>query len=62
MGSAHIGLDFPGRSRFSLETGFERNYQSTMCMPVWDIDLTSGPRDIHVKLFVNGLNSHNDVQ
>ncbi len=44
------------------ETGFERNYQSTMCMPVWDIDLTSGPRDIHVKLFVNGLNSHNDVQ
>lgn len=44
------------------ETGFERNYQSTMCMPVWDIDLTGGPRYIHIKLEVNGLNSHNDLR
>jgi len=44
------------------ETGFERNYQSTMCMPVWDIDLTAGPRNIQIKLLVNGLNSHNDIQ
>jgi len=44
------------------ETGFERNYQSTMYMPVWDIDLTGGPRYIHIKLEVNGINSHNDLQ
>ena len=44
------------------ETGFERNYQSTMYMPVWDIDLTGGPRYIHIKLEVNGINSHNDIQ
>jgi 4-alpha-glucanotransferase len=44
------------------ETGFERNYQSTMCMPVWEVDLTGGPRYIHIKLEANGLNSHNDLQ
>jgi alpha-amylase len=44
------------------ETGFERNYQSTMCMPVWEVDLTAGPRKIHIKLVVNGISSHNDVQ
>jgi hypothetical protein len=44
------------------ETGFERNYQSTMCMPVWEVDLTDGPRKIHIKLVVNGISSHNDVQ
>ena len=25
------------------ETGFECNYQSTMCMPIWEIDLSGGP-------------------
>jgi hypothetical protein len=44
------------------ETGFERNYQSTMCMPVWDIDLTNGSRAIHLKLTVNGINRNNDLQ
>jgi alpha-amylase len=44
------------------ESGFERNYQSTMCMPIWEVDLTSGPRTIHIKLGVNGLNSRNDIQ
>lgn len=43
------------------ETGFERNYQSTMCMPLWDIDLKDGPRTIHIKLILNGLSSHNDL-
>jgi alpha-amylase len=44
------------------ETGFERNYQSTMCMPIWEVDLTTGPRTIHIKLGVNGISSHNDIQ
>jgi alpha-amylase len=44
------------------ETGFERNYQCTMCMPVWDIDLTAGPKDIHIKLLINGFDSRNDIQ
>ena len=44
------------------ETGFERNYQSTMYMPIWDVDLTSGSRAIHIKLSVNGFNSYNNLQ
>ncbi len=32
------------------EHGFERNYQSTMLMPVWEINLADGPRNIHIKL------------
>jgi alpha-amylase len=44
------------------ETGFERNYQSTMCMPIWEVDLTTGPRTIHIKLGVNGISNHNDIQ
>jgi len=44
------------------ETGFERNYQSTMCMPIWDIDLTRGSRAIQIKLSVNGFGSNNDIQ
>ena len=32
------------------EQGFERNYQSTMIMPIWPVDLTQGPREIHIKL------------
>ncbi len=35
------------------ESGFERNYQSTMLMPVWDIDLSKGPRRIKIKLQLN---------
>ncbi|OPY79209.1 MAG: Alpha-amylase 1 [Syntrophorhabdus sp. PtaU1.Bin153] len=44
------------------ETGFERNYQSTMCMPVWGIDLTAGSRSIRMKLQVNGISSYNHLQ
>lgn len=44
------------------ETGFERNYQSTMCMPIWEVDLTAGPRVIHIKLVVDGISSHNNIQ
>jgi alpha-amylase len=43
------------------ESGFERNYQSTMCMPMWDIDLTNGPRNIHIELSVDGLGSNNHI-
>jgi alpha-amylase len=43
------------------ERGFERNYQSTMCMPVWDIDLSSGPRHIHIELAVNGIDSNYNI-
>ncbi|MHB8110619.1 MAG: alpha-amylase/4-alpha-glucanotransferase domain-containing protein [Syntrophorhabdaceae bacterium] len=32
------------------ENGFERNYQSTMVMPVWQTDLSEGPRNISVKM------------
>jgi hypothetical protein len=32
------------------ETGFEKNYQSTMVMPVWEIDLTGGSRKITLQL------------
>jgi 4-alpha-glucanotransferase len=32
------------------ESGFERNYQSTMVMPVWELDLTGGPGHIQIKL------------
>ena len=32
------------------EQGFERNYQSTMIMPIWPVDLTQGPREIRIKL------------
>jgi alpha-amylase len=35
------------------ESGFERNYQSTMFMPVWDINLSEGPRKITIKLQLN---------
>jgi alpha-amylase len=44
------------------ESGFERNYQSTMCMPIWDIDLTGGPRTIHIKLRIDGFSSHHHLQ
>jgi 4-alpha-glucanotransferase len=44
------------------ETGFERNYQSTMCMPIWEVDLTAGPKAIHIKLAVHGISSHNNIQ
>lgn len=32
------------------ENGFERNYQSTMVMPVWQADLSKGPKIIHLKM------------
>jgi 4-alpha-glucanotransferase len=32
------------------EQGFERNYQSTMIMPIWPVNLTQGPKEIHIKL------------
>jgi 4-alpha-glucanotransferase len=35
------------------ESGFERNYQSTMFMPVWNIDLSKGPQKIMIKLQLN---------
>ncbi|NLW34783.1 MAG: DUF1926 domain-containing protein [Syntrophorhabdus aromaticivorans] len=44
------------------ETGFERNYQSTMCMPIWEVDLAAGPRSIRMKLQVNGIGSNNHLQ
>ncbi|MCX5811254.1 MAG: DUF1926 domain-containing protein [Proteobacteria bacterium] len=35
------------------ESGFERNYQSTMFMPVWDINLSEGPKRIRMKLHLS---------
>lgn len=32
------------------ENGFERNYQSTMIMPVWRVNLADGARNIHITL------------
>ena len=32
------------------EQGFERNYQSTMIMPIWDVDLSRGPKEIYISL------------
>ena len=32
------------------EHGLERNYQSTMLMPVWEIYLAAGPRNVHIRL------------
>ena len=32
------------------ENGFERNYQSTMVMPVWPVNPGDGARDIHITL------------
>jgi len=32
------------------EEGFERNYQSTMIMPIWPVDLTQGPKEIRITL------------
>ncbi len=32
------------------EQGFERNYQSTMIMPIWPVDLIQGPREIKIRL------------
>lgn len=32
------------------EQGFERNYQNTMFMPAWEIDLSSGPKNIQMKM------------
>ena len=32
------------------ENGFERNYQSTMLMPVWEINLADGPGRIRINL------------
>ncbi|MCX5806987.1 MAG: DUF1926 domain-containing protein [Proteobacteria bacterium] len=35
------------------ESGFERNYQSTMFMPVWGINLSEGPKRITIRLQLN---------
>ncbi len=32
------------------ESGFEKNYQSTMVMPLWEIDLIGGPKHIQIRL------------
>lgn len=44
------------------ESGFERNYQSTMCMPVWEIDTSTGLRNIHIELSVHGLSNNYNIQ
>jgi hypothetical protein len=32
------------------EQGFERNYQSTMIMPIWPVDLSQGSKEIRITL------------
>jgi 4-alpha-glucanotransferase len=43
------------------ENGFERNYQSTMVMPVWSMDLRSGPKRLGMRLELHGIGHHNDL-
>jgi 4-alpha-glucanotransferase len=43
------------------ESGFERNYQSTMVMPLWEIDLSGGPMRIEVRLALHDIGSHNNL-
>lgn len=40
------------------EQGFERNYQSTMIMPIWSVDLTQGPKEIRITL---GLRQFHEI-
>ncbi|MCX7858189.1 MAG: DUF1926 domain-containing protein [Deltaproteobacteria bacterium] len=44
------------------EEGFERNYQSTMLMPLWEIDLKDGEKSFQIELKINGLCYNNDLQ
>ena len=44
------------------ENGFEKNYQSTMLMPLWDIDLMGGVKNIQMKLHLHGISSNNNSQ
>ncbi len=39
------------------ENGFERNYQSTMIMPVWAVDLAGGPMHIQLKLRLDRIHT-----
>jgi hypothetical protein len=38
------------------EQGFERNYQSTMIMPIWPVDLSQGSKEIRIKLRLHQTN------
>jgi alpha-amylase len=44
------------------ESGFEKNYQSTMLMPVWYVDLAKESKRIQMKLHLNGLGSNHNIQ
>ncbi|HEX2966891.1 MAG TPA: alpha-amylase/4-alpha-glucanotransferase domain-containing protein [Syntrophorhabdaceae bacterium] len=37
------------------EQGFERNYQSTMIMPLWLVDLSRGPMSIHLRIHLQQI-------
>jgi len=50
LGEAAELWTFPVEVVSLSENGFERNYQSTMVMPVWRVDLASGPRHISLKV------------
>ncbi|MCS7281139.1 MAG: DUF1926 domain-containing protein [Desulfobacterota bacterium] len=43
------------------EEGFERNYQSTMFMPLWHVDLKEGVAGFQIELEINGLSHNNHV-
>lgn len=43
------------------EGGFERNYQSTMIMPIWPIDLREGRSSFKIELVVDGIGHNNNV-
>jgi len=38
------------------ERGFERNYQSTMIMPIWPVDVAQGPKEIKITLGLRQFN------
>ncbi|HQG50095.1 MAG TPA: DUF1926 domain-containing protein [Syntrophorhabdaceae bacterium] len=38
------------------EQGFERNYQNTMLMPAWRIDLSNGLKNIRIRLIIKKAN------
>jgi alpha-amylase len=50
LGEATEIWTFPVEVVSLSENGFERNYQSTMVMPVWHMDLAGGSRSISLKV------------
>jgi len=44
------------------EEGFEKNYESTMFMPLWFVDLKDGKKSFQIEIHINGLRNNNHIQ